>query len=253
MELYMNIVLILIILGILVFGYYLSENYEKVLRGISRISLKKINKINEKKSPIEEKYKQNSLAPKTLKGNDLEKIQPYIDRLDESVRMKGVNNVALMSSYGAGKSTILRNFENIHDEYNYLNLSLGSYSTKDHEEIVDEKGNKIVIDLNEKLENSLVKQMIYREKKSELPYSRFKKINGISKWKIITFLIVEFLAFVSFLFLKDFLNLQFMLKERYELSQGNIEIISFICYLLFLLGIFILFYIVINAVLNPFK
>ncbi|MFI3684950.1 hypothetical protein VBH15_08305 [Vagococcus fluvialis] len=245
--------MIAIILTLILFSYFFNKNYEKILRGISRISLKKVNKINQKNESKNKKYKQNSLAPKLLEGDDLKKIQPYIDRLDESVRINGVNNVALMSSYGAGKSTILRNFENIHNEYNYLNLSLGSYSTKDHEEFVDENGNKRILDLNEKLENSLVKQMIYREKKSELPYSRFKKINDISKWKIVTLLIIEFLSFISFLFLKDFLNLQFMLKEKYESVSENIEIVNFFCYLIFLTGIFVLFYIVTNAILKQFK
>ncbi|MDT2849848.1 hypothetical protein P7H60_11905 [Vagococcus carniphilus] len=244
--------IVLIVVG-LVIVYYINKNYKKILVKIKKLSSDRIDKINKRVDSEEEMFKQNSLAPKLLKGKELEKIQPYIDRLDESVRMPNVNNVALMSSYGAGKSTILRNFENQHDEYNYLNLSLGSYSTKEKEETIDNKGNKIVIDLNEKLENSLVKQMIYREKKSKLPYSRFKKINSISKVKVFTFLILEFFSVISFLFLKDFLKLQSMLKVRFHFTSENMGSINFICYLVFLLGIFFILYIIIDTILKQFK
>ncbi|RSU01009.1 hypothetical protein CBF34_07885 [Vagococcus penaei] len=241
---------VIIVLSLAIITRYFKKNYVGFLKWVNRVSSRKIS---EKKIMETESYKQNSLAPKLLEGDDLKKIQPYIDRLDESVRMPDVHNVALMSSYGAGKSTILRNFENAHDENNYLNLSLGSYSKKDHEEFVDERGNKITVDLSEKLENSLVKQMIYREKKAKLPHSRFKKINNISKGKIVFFLLTEFLSILSFLFLNDFLNLQTMLKNRFEFIQKNIEMVNFIFYFLFLLGLFVLLAILINIILKQFS
>lgn len=249
----LNLFWIVVIVVGLVIVYYINENYKKILVKINKLSSNRIDKINKRNDSEEETFKQNSLAPKLLKGKELEKIQPYIDRLDESIKMPSVNNVALMSSYGAGKSTILRNFENQHDEYSYLNLSLGSYSTKEKEETIDNKGNKIVVDLNEKLENSLVKQMIYREKKSKLPYSRFKKINSISKVKIFTFLILEFFSIISFLFLKDFLKLQSMLKVRFYFISENMGSINFICYFVFLLGIFFILYITTDTILKQFK
>ena len=85
-----------------------------------------------------------------------------------------------MGSFDSEKSTIIKNFECKHPEYKVLNLSLGSYSKQELEKQSKVTGeNDEIDDLNEKLENSLVKQMIYREKNSKLPYSRFKKINHI--------------------------------------------------------------------------
>lgn len=201
----------------------------------------------------EENFKQNSLAPKILQGKELEKIQPYIDRLDESVRMTNVNNVALMSSYGAGKSTILRNFEKAHGEYNFLNLSLGSYSLKEDGKIIDENGNITIVDLNERLENSLVKQMIYREKKSKLPYSRFKKIHNVSKIKVATFFFLQFLAIIGVLFLTDFLSFRLILEDSFSLIKTNSNKFELIFYILFLLGFFYLLFIIASTILRQFS
>lgn len=119
---------------------------------------------------------QDSLSPKLLTGEELNKINPYIKRIDDGVKNPDITNIALMGSYGSGKSTIIKNFECKHPEYKVLNLSLGSYSKQELEKQVKDNGeNDEIDDLNEKLENSLVKQMIYREKNSKLPYSRFKK------------------------------------------------------------------------------
>lgn len=125
----------------------------------SRIKLKKNNA---------GKFIQSSLSPKILKGIELERIMPYIKRIHDGVKNPDVTNIALMGSYGSGKSTIIKNFEILYPNYKVLNLSLGSYSKQELEKQntnvngIDNIGN--VDDLNEKLENSLVKQMIYREK-----------------------------------------------------------------------------------------
>ncbi|EGO8576170.1 hypothetical protein EIC72_11845, partial [Enterococcus faecalis] len=142
----------------------------------------KSNKIEEKNNAG--KFIQSSLSPKILKGIELERIMPYIKRIHDGVKNPDVTNIALMGSYGSGKSTIIKNFEILYPNYKVLNLSLGSYSKQELENQntnVEEIDN--IDDLNEKLENSLVKQMIYREKNSKLPYSRFKKINHISSRK----------------------------------------------------------------------
>ncbi|EIX2434349.1 hypothetical protein MKG55_002943, partial [Enterococcus faecalis] len=121
----------------------------------------KSNKIEEKNNAG--KFIQSSLSPKILKGIELKRIMPYIKRINDGVKNPDVTNIALMGSYGSGKSTIIKNFEILYPNYKVLNLSLGSYSKQELEN-QDENGEKIdnIDDLNEKLENSLVKQMIYR-------------------------------------------------------------------------------------------
>lgn len=46
----------------------------------------------------------SSLAPKVLtKKEDIDKIQPYLDKLKETIDTKGISNIALTGGYGSGK------------------------------------------------------------------------------------------------------------------------------------------------------
>jgi len=64
----------------------------------------------------------SSLALKVLtKPEDIEKIQPYLNKLKETIDAKDVNNIALTGSYGSGKSTILKTFKALNPQYKFLN------------------------------------------------------------------------------------------------------------------------------------
>lgn len=212
----------------------------------------KVNKIEEKNNAG--KFIQSSLSPKILKGIELERIMPYVKRIHDGVKNPDVTNIALMGSYGSGKSTIIKNFEFLYPNYKVLNLSLGSYSKQELENQdanVEEIDN--IDDLNEKLENSLVKQMIYREKNSKLPYSRFKKINHISSRKkfLLYFLFVA--SLVSFFYLKDYLNFKEIILSNVEGIASKTESIDLILYCVLLASISILFFQVFQTVLKQFK
>ena len=64
----------------------------------------------------------SSLAPKILtKKEDLEKVQPYLDKLKDTLNAKGINNIALTGGYGSGKSSLLKTFQYWNkNEYNFL-------------------------------------------------------------------------------------------------------------------------------------
>lgn len=80
----------------------------------------------------------SSLAPKVLtKKEDLEKIQPYLDKLKDTIDTKGVNNIALTGGYGSGKSTIINTFKSLNSQYEYLNISLASFNKKKEEKITN--------------------------------------------------------------------------------------------------------------------
>ncbi|WP_458102541.1 YobI family P-loop NTPase, partial [Enterococcus hirae] len=212
----------------------------------------KVNKIEEKNNAG--KFIQSSLSPKILKGIELERIMPYVKRIHDGVKNPDVTNIALMGSYGSGKSTIIKNFEFLYPNYKVLNLSLGSYSKQELENQdanVEEIDN--IDDLNEKLENSLVKQMIYREKNSKLPYSRFKKINHISSRKkfLLYFLFVA--SLVSFFYLKDYLNFKEIILSNVEGIASKTESLDLILYCVLLVSISILFFQVFQTVLKQFK
>ncbi|MDT2436018.1 MULTISPECIES: YobI family P-loop NTPase [Enterococcus] len=212
----------------------------------------KSNKIEEKNNAG--KFIQSSLSPKILKGIELERIMPYIKRIHDGVKNPDVTNIALMGSYGSGKSTIIKNFEILYPNYKVLNLSLGSYSKQELENQdanVEEIDN--IDDLNEKLENSLVKQMIYREKNSKLPYSRFKKINHISNRKKFLLYFLFFSSLVSFFYLKDYLNFKQIILSNVEGIASKAESLDLILYCVLLASISILFFQVFQTVLKQFK
>lgn len=76
------------------------------------------------------KYKGNkeelpiSLAPKVItEESEKEKIKPYLDSLIKAINTKDVNNVAITGSYGSGKSTILKTFQEEYKSYFRLKIN----------------------------------------------------------------------------------------------------------------------------------
>lgn len=128
----------------------------------------------------------SSLAPKVLtKKEDIEKIQPYLDKLNETIDTKGINNIALTGGYGSGKSTIIGTFKELNPQYKFLNISLASFNKKkdDHKlPPVEQKLQKE--ELERLLEVSILQQIFYHVKPNEIPESRFKRIINIPDWKI---------------------------------------------------------------------
>ncbi|WP_340689577.1 hypothetical protein [Enterococcus plantarum] len=238
------------VLNVLKGYYFKSIKYlSKLLRGISNNLDRKLNK---------DFFIQNSLSPKLLIDEELSRIEPYIERINDGVRNPTIKNIALMGSYGSGKSTIIKNFEFLHPEYKVLNLSLGSYSKKeikkkDGKIIPEEEQNEILDDLNERLENSLVKQMIYREKNSKLPYSRFKKINRISRQRMVSLFMVFFSLSISFLYLKNFLSLKDILSNNIGFIKANSDSMDLLFYSIFFISSCIILFQIFQIVVRQFK
>ncbi len=147
-----------------------------------------------------------SLAPKVLsKEEDIKIIQPYLDELERSLKEEGITNIAVTGAYGSGKSTIIKTFQSIHCEYEYLNVSLASFT--DNDENGKKKSSKQKVNgekdpveqdtfntnLERRLEISILQQLFYHVKPSEIPDSRFKRINNNKWWELL-------LLSVSFVF-----------------------------------------------------
>lgn len=166
----------------------------------------------------------SSLSAKVLKSKkEIDKIQPYLDRLYRALSSHGVTNIALTGTYGSGKSTVIKTFQDIYktedpnNDFEYLNISLASFKDEIIEGEEDkskenriEKGKpkeknlkKSNIEPSEQrlknferlLEVSILQQMIYHVKPSRIPDSRFKRIVNLTKTK----LIVTALCFVIWL------------------------------------------------------
>jgi len=153
------------------------------------------------KKNIEYQKKQSiisSLAPKILKDEeDIEKIQPYLDKLNETIDTKGINNIALTGGYGSGKSTIIGTFKEINPQYEFLNISLASFNKKKSDDVLTPAEIKLQKEeLERLLEVSILQQIFYHVKPDEIPESRFKRIINIPDWKI-WIISISFILWVS--------------------------------------------------------
>src|SRR5699024_1167469 len=79
-------------------------------------------------------FKENSsilvLAPRVITDKEgLKKIQPYLDNLKDAINTKEIYNIALTAPYGAGKSTIIKTFIHQNPEWEFLKISLASFSS----------------------------------------------------------------------------------------------------------------------------
>lgn len=170
-----------------------------------------------KKKKIQKKVlsnpKFNSLAPSILKGEELEKNTVYLDALQEALYVPENKNIAIVGNYGSGKTSIINTFMDMHKEFVYLKLSLAAFVDEHYEVAANPDAKEKPRDW-ELLENSLVKQMIYQQKKSKMPYSSFKRINNVSNWIFLWHTFYLGLFILSWLLLKQNAVVSHILPEN---------------------------------------
>lgn len=100
---------------------------------------------------------------------DNEAHKEYVGRLKAAIDNPDVYNVALMGSYGSGKSSILKTFKACYPKYKYVDVSLASFSKC-------EPANGDGVD---KLEYCILQQLFYHVRLSDIPESRFGRIERL--------------------------------------------------------------------------
>ena len=185
----------------------------------------------------------NSLAPKILsEENDIEKIKPYLDLIKKTIGAEGVTNIALTGGYGSGKSTIIKTFQHRNPEYHYLNISLASFKDIDGEKKSKKtKGNSVSSSVNEvnierQLEVSILQQIFYHVKPSEIPDSRFKRIVNITDNKIFMIAIGLILWVISTIVIFQFKYINRINPATWSLNE-SFDWISLLFFLMFFAGI----------------
>lgn len=126
--------------------------------------------------------------------DDFKRHKEYIIRLKNAIDQPNVFNIALTGSYGAGKSSILKTFKAYYPEYHYVNVSLASFvevNLSDGDNTVKGKEDGF----EEQLEYSILQQLFYHVKATNIPESRFGRIERISKKKRIL-MVLGILLFV---------------------------------------------------------
>ena len=117
-----------------------------------------------------------SLLPIKLKEGD--PSHQTVDELAEVLNHALEN--ALTGPFGSGKSSIIQTLMEEHKEFHYLPISLATLQAEEDKETPN-ISDKDIEALNRKIEYSILQQIIYREKASIVPNSRFKRIVHIEK------------------------------------------------------------------------
>lgn len=115
--------------------------------------------------------------------DDFKRHKEYIIRLKNAIDQPNVFNIALTGSYGAGKSSILKTFKAYYPEYHYVNVSLASFvevNLSDGDNTVKGKEDGF----EEQLEYSILQQLFYHVKATNIPESRFGRIERTSSKKL---------------------------------------------------------------------
>ena len=228
------------------------------------MNLKFLSTFFKRKENIEEVSVISSLAPKVLMNEeDLKKVEPYLDKLKDTLNAKSINNIALTGGYGSGKSTILKTFQYWNkNDYNFLNISLAAFNqtkTKENfkelfdlkikngksekeaeKEIVNEFKETIINneELERQLEISILQQIVYKVKPSNLPESRFKRIVNIPNWKLWGLIPLSFIVWIGsiiLLFKYDFLD--YINPKTWTFRMREFELSPFLIFLIAFLGI----------------
>lgn len=129
-----------------------------------------------------------TLSPKIISNEINEK---YIKKLDELLNSESCKNIALIGNYGSGKSSIIKTFFDKKKEYDNKSLivTIGSYIVDD--DLLDEQENNKISTKEQKLvnrvEESILKQIIYRKKFSRFPKSSLIRYDKEPWYKKIIF------------------------------------------------------------------
>ena len=132
--------------------------------------------------------------------DDFKRHREYVIRLKNAIGQPNVFNIALTGSYGAGKSSILKTFKAYYPEYHYVNVSLASFvEVNMSESDITPKDKQDGFE--EQLEYSILQQLFYHVKATNIPESRFGRIERTSSRKRILMVLGILLFIVANLFL----------------------------------------------------
>lgn len=159
----------------------------------------------------------------------------YVGRLKVAIDNPDVHNVALMGSYGSGKSSILKTFKANNPSLKYVDVSLASFGNQE----VDK-------DDVDKLLYSILQQLFYHVKLSDIPESRFGRIVRIGLVSRIVLTVLLFLLIVSYVclfqaewFTKNVVFAEPIVNDDWVKVAAFIILVFGMCLLLYILVRFI--------------
>ncbi len=168
----------------------------------------------------------DSLNPKSLEITG--SVQNYLETLEYCITDKDIRNVALSGIYGSGKSSLIKTFiEHNRGEYKFLNISLASFDDTTDYKIVEEK-----------VELSIIQQIIYHVDSNKIPDSRFKRIKNITRWQMFKALLSFFILLLSGFIIYNFNYLESLNPNTWSWQFSNIDYTAIVLYSSFLIAAF---------------
>ncbi|MCR2818930.1 ABC transporter ATP-binding protein [Microbacterium sp. zg.Y1090] len=95
----------------------------------------------------------------------------YVRHLENAVQERRNRNIALTGRYGAGKSSVLDQFERNHRDKT-VRISISTLGPDDDDE-----------DLTNRIQKELVKQLVYRLRPGQVRRSRFARPKPLTRWR----------------------------------------------------------------------
>jgi hypothetical protein len=138
---------------------------------------------NEKKNV--ETYDYDALTPSLMNEED---AQHYVNALNYACHQQDIKNIAVTGPYGAGKSSVLLTWSKCREnDLKIMTVSLADFdmirATAETEEKSEESGaksEKKAKQQEKSIEYSILQQILYKARKSELPYSRIERIADVT-------------------------------------------------------------------------
>ena len=124
------------------------------------------------------------LTPEFRKGDH----GSYVERINNALNNEQIRNIALSGNYGVGKSSILQEVVNQHKKHTVeISLStLAPMNGSEHDGSTPEDKNvhtpKQETTTN-RIQQEIVKQLLYSIKPHKAPYSRFQRIERFNLWR----------------------------------------------------------------------
>lgn len=173
-----------------------------------------------------------------MEGNYFRNLAPvskelgegYKKALDFCISNDEVNNIAISGPYGAGKSSVLKSYKkHLSSDANLIEISLASFKSEGK---LDEN----------KIELSILQQLIYSVSSKDLPHSNFKRIKNIEK-QFSKYIFLFFWAVVSLFCIFYFDKvLDYFFSEYSSLSFFSLSFFSLL-FLVAFVGVGICFFI----------
>ena len=120
-----------------------------------------------KKQKANEELENEEIQFYNLAPNEIDAENVYLRALDYAMQDINIHNIAITGKNGAGKSSVIKTYENLHPEHKYVNISLADF-------------NKNGQDKNQ-IERSILEQFFYTINSNKIPNSKFRRIKKIQK------------------------------------------------------------------------